>query len=775
MRVREQKVCLYTAEGRKRINRARSVSESILALFVVAGVLASFQDMMYSLSCLAGAAVTGGLVILLLQISEGSARASGLVRLGIYALGVICFLGTILYLAQGFLYTVNQFLVLWNLRFGTEFLQFSVNSAAAPGSMIFWCLLAVPAAFLVLTLIKGRKTGLVLGIVCLALLVGFVIGRSRMWTAVLCLIPGTLGMLIFSASPGRRSGIRGAGCILLAGLLSAGCILATGGYEGLSQITRWRAQTVARFESFRYGEDTLPKGDLVRAPGLLDGEEETLELEMEEIQEWYLKGFVGGSYDGSSWQTVPAEAYQGEYEGLMKWLETKDFSAVTQYSSYHRLTGAAEGTDTENTRVQVHNLGAYRKYAYLPSSVESWTGGARPKKDWQVCSNRFFGAKEYGFEAAKGAVTADSAAAASWVQDPAGADAEAYLDAESIYHSFAEDYYTEVDAELGTVIEEMFFPEDEERDFNDVTARIRKVLRTETRYTEAPENLPAGEDFVRWFLEDSKRGNAVHYASAAVMAYRTAGYPARYVEGYHYPGEEEDAAEEGTTAVLTGKNAHAWAEVYVAGIGWLPVEVVPGMYTELYTNQLIEGKPSYQVNANPGEDGLELNGDASEEKEEREQEASPWTVRKTFSVILLILYAGFALYLLLELQRAVRRIFRRRSYQKKASGRNRDQVIIGPYAAYMERLLTFAKVEGNYNHPLELSRQVTEKIPAVSQEEYIRAVNLLQKIQFGGKELLPHERHTLDCFAQRLAEAIYRQENLWGRLKLRYWYIVRCS
>ena len=48
--------------------------------------------------------------------------------------------------------------------------------------------------------------------------------------------------------------------------------------------------------------------------------------------------------------------------------------------------------------------------------------------------------------------------------------------------------------------------------------------------------------------------------------------------------------------ILTTKNAHAWAEVYIAGLGWMPVEVVPGLYTETYTDQLVEGKPSYRVN-----------------------------------------------------------------------------------------------------------------------------------------------------------------------------------
>jgi len=48
---------------------------------------------------------------------------------------------------------------------------------------------------------------------------------------------------------------------------------------------------------------------------------------------------------------------------------------------------------------------------------------------------------------------------------------------------------------------------------------------------------------------------------------RIAGLPTRYVEGYlARPGVE----------VLTGENAHAWAEVYFRGVGWIPFDATGG-------------------------------------------------------------------------------------------------------------------------------------------------------------------------------------------------------
>ncbi len=814
MRSRSREICLLTAEGRRERRGTAIVPEVIPALFLLSGILFACRDMMYESACLAGAILTGALVILILRVSELSAGAARVAKLGIYVVSLLSFLVFILYIAQGFLDTVNRVMALWNLRFQTELEQFSVNSRAAAGALVFWCLLAVPLASFLLVLVRKRRTGLICLLAAGGLLAGFVLGRSQMWESVVCLFAGILGTLTVTSAPGRQYGLRGMVCILAAAAMFLGFFLATGGYEGIRGLARLRAGVVTWFEEFRYGKDTLPVGNLAKAPGLLEGESETLKLEMEKDQEWYLKGFVGAEYNGTAWKNLSPGAYQGEYVGLLKWLENKGFSVLTQFARYNALTETAQGSDTGSVKVDVENVGAYRKFVYLPSTAQGWEGGgAEAGKDWQVRSNRFFGADEYRFQAVSGAATADGVSTASWMQDPSGKEEKEYLDAESVYHSFAEEYYMQVDEELKAEMEELFFPEYQgmeymgtaakELDFNEVTAQIRKVLRRETRYEETPPAVPEGEDFVEWFLNESRRGNAVHYASAAVMAYRTAGYPARYVEGYHYAqdvegeraeqsasetaegeraeqsaseagesaGTEEstsESAEGKTTAVLTSKNAHAWAEVYVSGIGWMPVEVVPGMYTEMYTNQIVEGEPSFQVNADPGDDGLEIEGGSADGDDQEEETAqTPLPLRRILALVMLGLYLCLALCLALEGQRIVRRICRKRAVRKAAG-----TVFVDRYVEEIRRLLLTGKVKGNYNHPLELAEQVEERFDGISKEEYVRAVNLLQKVRFGGKRLKPYELHTLECFQERLAVSLSRQSRIWGRCKVRYWYVL---
>ena len=102
----------------------------------------------------------------------------------------------------------------------------------------------------------------------------------------------------------------------------------------------------------------------------------------------------------------------------------------------------------------------------------------------------------------------------------------------------------------------------------DRAVAIMNWLRKNIKYNLRPEMPPKGRDFVSYFLLDTKEGYCSYYASAMAVMGRIAGLPTRYVEGYlARPGLE----------VLTGENAHAWAEVYFRGIGWIPFDATGGV------------------------------------------------------------------------------------------------------------------------------------------------------------------------------------------------------
>jgi len=98
-------------------------------------------------------------------------------------------------------------------------------------------------------------------------------------------------------------------------------------------------------------------------------------------------------------------------------------------------------------------------------------------------------------------------------------------------------------------------------------------------YTLSPTRVPRDRDFVDYFLFDGQEGYCVYYASAMVVMTRAIGIPARYVEGFLMPGQRD--METGLFAV-SNRNAHAWAEVYFEGFGWLIVETTAPYVYAMY-------------------------------------------------------------------------------------------------------------------------------------------------------------------------------------------------
>ncbi len=107
------------------------------------------------------------------------------------------------------------------------------------------------------------------------------------------------------------------------------------------------------------------------------------------------------------------------------------------------------------------------------------------------------------------------------------------------------------------------------RETQDVEALIQRLLQLYNRsfvYTLEPPLL--GTHAVDEFLWDTRRGFCEHFASSFAFFMRAAGYPARVVVGYL--GGEIHPTENFVT--VRQYDAHAWAEVWLEGRGWLRVD-----------------------------------------------------------------------------------------------------------------------------------------------------------------------------------------------------------
>jgi transglutaminase-like putative cysteine protease len=99
-------------------------------------------------------------------------------------------------------------------------------------------------------------------------------------------------------------------------------------------------------------------------------------------------------------------------------------------------------------------------------------------------------------------------------------------------------------------------------------------------------------DVLEQFLFDTRRGYCEQFAGAFAAMARAIGLPARVAVGFTQ-GVADPA--DPTTYVVRGENAHAWPEVYLAGVGWVSFEPTPGRgqpFAEAYT-----GVPAQQAAA----------------------------------------------------------------------------------------------------------------------------------------------------------------------------------
>lgn len=109
-----------------------------------------------------------------------------------------------------------------------------------------------------------------------------------------------------------------------------------------------------------------------------------------------------------------------------------------------------------------------------------------------------------------------------------------------------------------------------ENDYQKALA-IQAFLKNNFTYTLSPSTPPEDQDFVSYFITQDPQGYCTYFATTMAVMARIAGIPSRYCEGYAMPDRTNDDG----VYVVQGTNAHAWAELYFEGIGWIPFDATP--------------------------------------------------------------------------------------------------------------------------------------------------------------------------------------------------------
>ena len=340
-----------------------------------------------------------------------------------------------------------------------------------------------------------------------------------------------------------------------------------------------------------------------------------------------------------------------------------------------------------------------------------------------------------------------------------------FIDSEVLYNKFVRGHYLSLPDD---------FPQEVKDLAEEITAglnsdyekalAIEQYLAKNYTYTLNPITpLNTKRDFVYNFLLDTKEGYCTAYASAMVTMLRTLGIPARYSEGYLVDTSKKQKDEYGKEYIIIyDYNGHAWPEVYLRGIGWLPFEPTVSYNEEeekeaepyVYTPpaRMPEWNASMTTSPADEEDDEDILTDQAE------------SLPAMFYVILAVILVCILIYVLNIL------IVSQKFKNFKSAKTN---------AAVMKMLayiLVFLKHCGFVMHNeeglKEFAKRVSPNFATISPEGWDQIAEIMQKSRYSTHEITESERIDVYDFLETLRKECLKRLKFNLKFKLQYVYFM---
>ena len=342
---------------------------------------------------------------------------------------------------------------------------------------------------------------------------------------------------------------------------------------------------------------TLPEGDFSGYRKKERKAQQALAVTMENPQQLYLRGFTGAVFTGDTWEALDTQALVKNKE-LLYWLNLNAFDQNAQFDA------AAAYARLQQSTVTIQNIGACSFYRYVPFSIGkgTWADAENLNTDGVYGD----GERSYVYS-----VTAGTSGQIMEVlthlqtsEDPAVLQ---YRKAESGYRQFINHYYLQVPTDVKELLQEQWdgiaAMYGSSNNLTLQQAQECTLIFLSRCFPE--EGTPEDMELPLEMAE----GTTFQYATVAAMTLRYFGIPARYAEGFVISQEMAEKFDSGETMTVDSSCAKAWVEVYQDGIGWIPMDLTPGI------GEILEDPESNDPNKNDSS-----NKDTTEKKDEEEEE-----------------------------------------------------------------------------------------------------------------------------------------------------------
>lgn len=521
-------------------------------------------------------------------------------------------------------------------------------------------------------------------------------------------------------------------------VLLLGYVLAFSGedYRPPERVDEMKSAILEAEEHLRYDKlngaeiEELSRGDLTRTHPLRFTESTVLTLRMQMPQAMHLRGFVGGNFENGRWSEAMDGAYSGEYTGITEWLAQQNFYPWMQQERLYRMS-----KDYDYVSVDVENVNGNSKYMYLPYEA-ALSGDTLPdevyyEKDYGAFTKGLTGQREYTFTAFLSRFEDyDEAGLAKWLTEvKESPDWQEYSDAEAVYRRYVYDTYLYVSDEASRAIGTSGIETCAGKTIDYTLHYIRKLFEEEFTYDIEQKKAPGGQDELTWFMDESRSGNDMHFATAAALMFRKAGIPARYAEGYYVSPDWVMLYTEmsDVTMDVPDSLAHSWVEIYIDEIGWFPVEVVPGFF-DMEKQQIQEKEDDEKIKEQNKESYQDEAPEDNQPEEKQEEEKDPLNPIWLILALVILLIAAYEL------------IGRYRLHRMLASfGAVCTDAQVYAMYRYACRLMAFDRHPVPEN-PYDRLEEIAAAYDGATETTFAEFLRMVNKVRFG-KEHLTEEEH----------------------------------
>ncbi|MCG8515917.1 MAG: transglutaminase-like domain-containing protein, partial [Halanaerobiales bacterium] len=558
-------------------------------------------------------------------------------------------------------------------------------------------------------------------------------------------------------------------------------------------------ETIKKAMSFAYEEKTPPQGGITGGEFSQTDEfsfkgDTVLTVEADSLRNSiYLKGYVGGDYTAKGWQPLPEKlAKRGEKlskdlqawhlpseviqydnamlsklfhaeERLLKVTKTDESLLEYQYVPYYLTNQSADELDINEQGIMTDDKSRQDSYAASYYDVLNYDNNLFLLNRQKIREGLF---GEIGL--AKGQITPEQL--------------EAYFSKEEQYADYVHEAYTRLPDHLSKRMVDEFAHINNNLNIESTIKTVMGNLSGRAAYTLTPGKTPDEKDYVDYFLYENRKGYCTHFASAATVIFRLCDIPARYVEGYVVTIEDYTRAiwtEDGRYMMhIKDTNSHAWCEIYLDGLGWVPVEVTPGLVsintgdTAPTSGESIEYETDEeselndipmripQIEYTPDE---EISADDSRGET---KSTAAFNIRSHFwmlvMMVVLLLFILFILPLILRKRAVKRRI-------KELHNKNLNQSGLSWYAYIMDGLKVAVPQYLNNREISDLAwAGKMERKGVLPMGTFIYAMPLIQKSAYSQNDMSAAEHRSLVELLGNAAKHLYESLPKGKKLKWRY-------